>query len=324
MNIKFKAIAIGSIALAIVGFAPKVMAQTTDSTAVKLWKKGGAMAVNFSQVSLTNWASGGQNSISVNSILNAFANYRKDKIYWDNLLDMGYGVVRQGNNGWQKSDDKIEVNTKFGRDLHSKWSYMAQLNFRTQFVAGYNYPNDSVQISNFMSPGYILISTGFDYKPNANFSLALAPVAGRVTVVNDQTLADAGAFGVEKAQYDANGIKTVDGKMARYEFGASLTMLHKAEIMKNVSYQNKLQLFTNYLDRPQNVDVNWEMLFNAKINKYLSANLLFNLIYDHDIQIEVRKADGTPKLRPDGTAEVGPRAQFKNVFGAGFAYKFLN
>lgn len=305
-------------------FSTKTLAQTTDSTDVKLWKKGGAVAVNFSQVSLTNWAAGGQNSISVNSILNAFANYRKGKNYWDNLLDMGYGVVRQGNNGWQKSDDKIELNTKFGRDLHSKWSYMAQLNFRTQFVAGYNYPNDSIQISNFMAPGYILISTGFDYKPSDKFSLALAPVAGRVTVVNDQTLADAGAFGVEKAQYDANGIKTADGKMARYEFGASLTMLHKAEIMKNVSYQNKLQLFTNYLDRPQNVDINWEMLFNAKINKYLSANLLFNLIYDHDIQIEVRQADGTPKLRGDGTPEVGPRAQFKNVFGAGFSYKFLN
>src|SRR5439155_1292049 len=119
---------------------------------------GGLLSLNFTQVSLTNWSAGGQNSVAGNSIVNYFSNYKKEKNVWDNTIDLAYGLLEQGrDNKAIKSDDKIDLTSKYGHLATDHWYYAALLNFRSQFAPGYNYPNDSVVISRFLAPGYVII-----------------------------------------------------------------------------------------------------------------------------------------------------------------------
>lgn len=286
------------------------------------WRLGGVFGANFSQVSLSNWSAGGQSSISINSLLNVFALYKKNKTTWDNYLDLGYGVIKQGDADLIKSDDRIELTSKYGRKAAKNLYYAGLFNFRSQFAPGYNYPNDSVEISNFMAPGYFVGAVGMDYKPNDNLTLFLAPLTGKVTVVADQRLADQGAFGVEAAEFDTSGNKISDGKTVRTEFGGYLRLAYVKDIAENITFQTNLNLFSNYLEDPQNIDVNWDNLLSMKVNKYITANVSTSLIYDDDIDIQVTKDDGTPKLDDEGNPIIGPRTQFKYVIAVGFQYKF--
>lgn len=291
--------------------------KTLPIDTVKAWKVSGLISISGQQVSLTNWAAGGNNSISGGGIINITAKYRKEKISWDNSLDLGYGVIRQGTNKkWWKNDDKIQITSKVGRQLSKKWYLSALGDFRTQFADGYNYPNDSVYISRFMAPAYALASLGFDYKPNDNFSCFISPVTGKFTFVNDVTLAKAGAFGVQGDVIDPNDstmfLKRY--KTHREEFGAYLKVQYQTKVMENITFQTVLELFSNYLHNPQNVDVNWTTLTTFKVNDFISATLSTQLIYDDDIK--VLRSSG------DNKGTIGPDIQFKQVFGAGLSYKF--
>jgi hypothetical protein len=249
--------------------------------------------------------------------VNIFAKYRKGKITWDNNLELGYGVIKQGNNKkWWKNDDKIQISSKFGREIKKSWYYTALLDFRTQFVNGYNYPNDSIYISKFMAPGYAIAAIGFDYKPNNHFSAFIAPVTGKFTFVNDDSLARNGAFGVQKEIRDINngGAITQNYIKHREEFGAYLKMQYQTKVMDNITFQTVLELFSNYLHNPQNVDVNWSTLTTFKVNKFISATLATQLIYDDDIRV--------PRNVGDKKGTSGPDVQFKQVLGVGFTYKF--
>ncbi|MCZ2357623.1 MAG: DUF3078 domain-containing protein [Bacteroidia bacterium] len=295
--------------------------QSADTT--QGWRKGGILAINLAQTSLTNWAAGGDNSISINSLLSVFANYKKEKSAWDNSLDLGYGLLKQGKNAkFIKTDDKIDLLSKYGRQAFSNhWYYAGLLNFKTQMTPGYNYPNDSIKISTLFAPAYIIGAIGLDYKPISYFSLFIAPITTKITLVNDQTLANAGSFGVEKATYDTLGNVLTKGKKSRIELGGYLRLIFskndfKNEFLKNVSFTTKLDLFSNYLYHPENIDISWETLIALKVNKYISVNLTTHLLYDNDINIIIdTNGDGKPDV-------LGPRTQFKEILGVGFSYKF--
>lgn len=287
---------------------------TVDSA--KYWKYGGVISLNGQQVSLTNWSAGGNSSISLAGLVNVFAKYKKGKINWETNLDLGYGVINQGDaKKWWKNDDKIQFSTLFGRELKKHW-YLAMLaDFRTQFTNGYNYPNDSVYISKFMAPAYGLAAIGFDYKPNDNFSLLISPITGKFTYVIDDSLAKYGAFGVQKEIRDPNDGRITQRYLThREEFGAYLRMKYQTKVMENITFQTMLELFSNYLHNPENIDVNWSTLTTFKVNNFVSATLSTQLIYDDDIK--VLRTSGDQK----GT--VGPDVQLKQVLGVGFTYKF--
>lgn len=289
--------------------------QIADST--EGWKKGGIITINLSQTSLTNWAAGGQNALSANGLISIFANYKKGKNLWSNTLDVGYGILKQGKDAdFIKTDDKIDFLSKYGRKAAKHWYYTALLNFKTQMTAGYNYPNDSVKISALFAPAYILGSLGMDYKPNDDFNAYISPLTSKITIISDQNLANQGAFGVDPAEYDNMGALITEGKKGRFELGGYLRLEYRKELMENITVLTKLDLFTNYLDNPRNIDVGWETLLTLKVNKYISATLTAHLIYDDDIDIAVDTDD-------DGiTDEIGPRTQFKEILGIGFSYNF--
>ena len=280
-------------------FIPAISAQENPDTSY--WKFGGLGSIALSQVSLTNWAAGGENSFSGNILANGIANYKKDKTTWDNLLILGYGLMKQGSTGTRKTDDRIDLSSKYGRYAFEHWSYSALFNFNTQFAEGFAYPNDSVAISKIMAPGYINLALGMDFKPSDNFTLFIGPVAGKITFVLDDTLSSHRAFGVEA------------GKKVRYEFGGLIKSMYTREIVKNVTFLTRLDLFSNYLHNPQMIDVNWEVLLNMKINKYLSANLNTLLVWDDDI-----KFNNQGLIDPNGKSKV----QFKEIFGIGLSATF--
>lgn len=272
---------------------------------VKGWKTGGVLSLTGSQVSFTNWAAGGENSISVNSFINLYANYKRNKMTWDNTLDLGYGLMRQGTAEdvlYYKTDDKIDFSSKYGRYAFEHWYYTGLVSFKSQFAEGFKKATDTVRISNFLAPGYINLSIGMDYKPNDNFTLFLSPLSGKITFVTDTMLSNAGAYGV------------TPGETVRYEFGGFLKAQFKAKLADNIAYTSRLELFSNYIEKPQNVDVNWENIVNFKINKFFSANIHITMLYDDDTKINIYDDNGN-------LIGKGSRLQVKQLFGLGITYK---
>jgi len=167
--------------------------KTVNADTIMGWKKGGVFGLSLAQTSLSNWAAGGQNSLSVNGIFSAFANYKKGKSAWDNTIDLGYGILKQGKDGIvMKTDDKIDLLSKYGRQAINKLYYAALLNFRTQMRPGYKYPDTENKISDIFAPAYLLLAAGIDYKPSAYFTAFFAPLTGKFTFVTDKILSDAG------------------------------------------------------------------------------------------------------------------------------------
>jgi len=275
------------------------------------WKKGLALGINANQTSLTNWAAGGQSSFALNTVFTGFYSYKSPKTAWDNSIDLGYGFLSQeGVKYTKKTDDKIDLMSKFGREAFKNFYYALLLNFKTQFTTGYKYPTDStrLKISSFFAPAYLVGALGMDYKPNTHLSVFAAPLTGKLTFVTDTMLSNAGAFGVKK------------GETLREEIGGYIRVVYtkndfKAEWLKNLTFTTKLDLFSNYLDNPQNIVVNWETLVIMKVNKYINVNLATQLIYDDKVKI-------SKDTNNDGVIDSsGPRVQFKEIFGVGITIK---
>lgn len=289
------------------------------------WKKGFFGSLTFSNVKLDNWAEGGENSVSGMALTNSFCNFSDSNLIWDNTLDLGYGLIKPGESKVRKNEDKIDLNSKIGYKATGKLYYSLLFNFKSQFMPGYKYPNDSVVVSRFMAPGYLTLGVGIDYKPYYFLSVFISPVSGRLTVVADRTLADSGSYGVDKAVYE-NGVLIKHGSMTRYEFGA----LFRATIQKdfgknkNLGIASTINLFNNYSDKVKsnrkNTDVNWETIFNIRAAKFLTASFFIRLIYDDDVKIPDYEIINGVKT------EVGrsPKLQIKEVLGFGLSYKFTS
>lgn len=282
--------------LIMVGITAK--AEVVDTT--RYWKINGSTSLNFSQVSLSNWSEGGDGSVSGAFLFGVNANNKKNKHYWDNSFSLEYGMTKNNSETLRKSIDQIYLSSKYGYEIGKPWYLSVLFDFKTQMTKGFNYPNDKNYISKLMAPGYMNYALGFDYKPNDNLSLMISPVSTKFTFVTDDSLSRAGAFGVSP------------GKSFRAEFGAYLKFVYvKKSLVKNVDFQTRLDLFSNYLKNPQNVDVNWNMKFDLKINKYLATTFETTLKYDDD----TKYIDGNRVTH-------GARTQIKQFLGVGLTYKF--
>ncbi len=291
----------------------QMQTRSAADTTGKIWTTGGVFSLNFSQVQLVNWAGGGISSVSGNGLFNAFANRKKGKHSWDNSIALAYGLMAQEGKKTFKTDDRLELNSKYGYEIGKSIYFSTLFQFRSQFADGFKTVDDSVAISRFLAPAYVLLGVGFDYKPNDNFSLFVSPAMARFVIVGDQTLADAGAFGVEAAVRDTAGNMLTPGENLDFQFGAYLNAQYKKDIAKNVNFFTRLELFSNYLREPQNVDVIWETMWTFKVNDWLAANLNTILLYDHDIDITRTE---------DNVVKTGPTTQFKEAFGLGLTVKF--
>ena len=286
-----------------------------DKDTIMGWKYSGFFNLNFSQTSLNNWAAGGTGSYAILGTSNLSARYKSKNLVWENSLLLNYGMVKADGDALQKNDDRIELLSRFGRKASANWYYTGFTSFRTQFDATFD---KGQLISNFMAPAWLQFAIGMTYSQDKNFSLLLAPFAGKFTFVRNQQLADAGSFGVKPAEFDPNNpdVMLRQGANFRQEIGAYLILNANYDVAKNVNLQTRLDLFNNYSDENKpnrkNIDVNWENHLNMKINKFLSTTFFTHLIYDQDILINLQDRPG----------EKGPRTQFKQVLGIGISYKF--
>jgi len=287
-----------SIFILLIFLATGIFAQGSQDTTY--WDVSGQTSLNFTQISFSNWVSGGKNSVSGVGLFNINANYKKDKIHWENMMKAGYGLLKEEVNPLTKTDDKLELNSKLGVETKNEHLlYSSYLNFNTQFANGYKTPNREDKISTFFAPAYLTAAAGFDYQPSDKFSLFVTPLAGKFTFVTDEELSSIGAFGVDP------------GEKARAELGAIIKSELKTPVVENVDLATSLTLFSNYLNQPENIDVNWDLALNMKINSFLSANFQSTLIYDHDILVPV-----------DNEGTKGRRIQLKQLLGIGFSYNF--
>lgn len=292
------------------------------------WKKAGFFGLNASQTEVSDWAGGAIRNVAVNAIFNYEANYKKAKQEWTNKFDGQYGIIRPGEASlFRKNIDQIFALSKYNINAFGKyWYYMAQADYRSQFAPGYSYAGDSIvgrAGSDFNSPGYIQLALGLDFKPTNYFSATFAPIAGKITRVNRQHLADEGAFGVEKGIKDpVTGLYTTPGKRTRMEFGGRVILKFKKDIFKNVNLDSYLDLFSNYLHNPGNIDVVFNNLLTFKISKYFTANIISQMVYDDDI-IRKRDWDKNDGALGNNPKDInGPRLQLLTTFAIGFGYKF--
>lgn len=281
--------------------AAKTIKKDPADTTHKTWKLGGLINLNINQGTLSNWSAGGDKfSFSLNAYLNVFAFYKKNKHSWDNNLDLAYGIVNTTSLGSRKASDRIDLLSKYGYAIAPKWNVATLFNLRTQFTNGYAYSKTSTGadtsniISKSFAPAYVLLSLGADYRPNDNFSLFISPLTERWVIVNDATIAP--LFGV------------LPGKKAKNELGAFVSANYKAKLGANFIYTTRLDLFSNYKQNPQNIDMYWTNALTAKLTKYINFSFNLDMVYDDD----------TKNVNP----AKGPAPQWLQLMGIGFAYNF--
>lgn len=286
------------------------------------FKSGGETSLIFNQVSFLNWAKGGENAISATALIHLFSNFNSGNFSWDNTADFKYGLQNTDETGLRTNQDLIDINTKFGYKALKSFYYSGLINFKSQFAPGYKYPNDSLVVARFFAPAYLITSLGFDYKPNDKFSLYLSPMTGKFIFINDTKIADLGTYTSEPAIKDSLGNVIEKGSTLKADFGAYLRINFTMELMKNIIWKSKLELFNNFTDKiinnRSNIDVDNENSIEMKVNEYITANIMFHFIYDHDIKIPIyEKKDG--KKTQIG---IGPRLQLNEVIGIGIKYSF--
>ncbi len=287
------------------------------------WLTGGAGSISASQTSLTNWSAGGDDALSGVLNVNLFADMKDGKHSWVSDFTGAYGLIKTGSDPVRKADDRLLLNSKYGYDIGKNWYTTALLNFWTQFADGFEYV-DGVQqpnpISRFMAPGYLQFGLGFDYLPNENFSLYLSPATGKFTFVTDQAIADRGTFGNTAADRDAaDNIIPGTGQTVRTEVGAHIRAGYQRNLNDNVLFNTQLGLFSNYLENPQYVDVNWNMGITAKVWSFLTVTLNTELIYDYDILLT---DFDNPIDEPNGVYGTKRGVQFRQILGVGIGYTF--
>jgi len=293
-----------------IGFAQSPTKTKIDSVPApepKNWKHTVATQIGFSQLSLNNWAAGGYGSISLNTFLNMNANYSKDNFIWDNQLQIGYGFIRSFDDGYKKSDDRFIFDSKLGYKAVDNLYFSAVYNFKTQFAEGYE---KSVLVSNFFAPAYTSLGIGMDYKPKNNIAINVAPITGKIVMVSDENL---------RVKY-GNAID----KFCKFELGAQIKIDTKLAV-ENFQASSSLTLFSDYLNKPQNIKVNWDVNIDAKITKFFSATMRTYMIYDDTIKFLDKKDNiGNVVLNDAGEVIKVPGIQFKEIFSIGFSYTFFS
>lgn len=284
------------------------------------WETENSFGINISEVAFVNWNAGGDNAISGLGFLKFARKYKFSNFQWDNNLELRYGLNAQEGQKLRKTEDVIRLSSNLGfkKDNDSRWFYSVQLNFNTQFSNGYKYPDRDTPISRFMAPGYLLFGAGTSYiSKDEKFNLYLSPLTQKSTFVLDQDLADNGSFGVQEAILDADGNVITPGENHLLEIGILITNNFNYTVADNIELKSRLNLYSDYIKSFGNIDVDWELTINMKVNKFISTSLGTQMIYDDDILFDIVKNDNGTIINPGV-----PKIQFKQVLGVGILYGF--
>jgi hypothetical protein len=285
------------------------------------WKSKSEVGLLLNQVSFTNWNSGGTNSISGIISGKSAAKFKTEMWSWNSVLNLKYGLNKQQDNGIKKSEDIIELNSNLvlQTDSISNWFYSARYSFNTQFSNGYKYPNTDEAISRFLAPGYMFFGMGMEYgKKIEHLSFYASPFTIKTTFVLDDHLANRGAFGVNPAIYDQEGNMLKPGSSVKQEVGILLTNKYEEKLFENIDLNSHLRLYTDYINSFGNIDIDWELQLDMKVNKFVKATLGSHLRYDNDIKVESTRNE----ITNEEIISEGPTVQWKQILGVGVVIDF--
>ena len=284
----------------------------------QFWKYHTDASFMLNQTTLSNWVKGGENSIASALDVTGYADYNNKplKISSSNFARLKFGYLATGMQSIRKNLDLLETNSKFNHKAFGKFDFSAILLFKTQIAKGKNYfttaagKDTSNLVSKFMNPAILTIGLGLDYQPNKTTSLNFSPLTYRGTFVTDPAY-------INNTYYPNRIDQTIYGiaknRTSLNEPGVSFMISNEVKPIETVSIVNRLQLFTNYIHNPQNVDVDWEMIVTAKLNWFTDVRFNTHLIFDDDTKTEELKG-GQPILI-DGIAKKTARIQFKEMLG---------
>ena len=266
---------------------------TTQAQASKkdtVWTFEGQSSLNFTQGYLENWSQGGENFISSLFLNDYTISYDKKRASWENNFNYKLGGTQQGDQDMRKTEDIFEFNSKFGYDISNRNIYFSNIiNFKTQLFKGFDYAsgNDSVAISRFLNPGHLVVASGFEYKAEKMLSALASPLSGKLTFMTDTANYDPEAFGIES------------DKNFRAEMGAYIRIKFKKELFENIKINTSLELFNNYFNHPENIDIDLQTTLTFSVNQYIKTVLFTHFVYDQN---------------------VSPYWQVKETLGIGVAY----
>ncbi|MCF6140058.1 DUF3078 domain-containing protein [Flavobacterium sp. K77] len=281
------------------------------------WTKKNSIGFDISEVAFVNWSAGGTSSISGLLKGKFHRIYNRSNFNWSNELIVRYGLNKQDGIEVRKTEDALQFNSTFGyrRDTLSNWFHSAKFNFNTQFTNGYAYPNTDQAISKPFAPAYIFMGVGAEnINKDKKRTFYISPFTFKTTLVLDQRLANQGAFGVVKATVDADGNIITPGEMAKVELGFLATSKYRKELAKNITLENRLTLYSDYINRFGNVDVDCDLQVELVVNQYVKANIGAHVIYDDDIKSK-REIEGVQVTE-------GPKTQLRQAIGVGIEYIF--
>jgi hypothetical protein len=289
----------------------------------KKWAWTGITGINLNQASFSNWTAGGTNSVSFSALGKFSGNYAKDKLTWNNNLNLLYGMIKEQDEDLTKNEDLIEFISVIGHNLSEKWSITGYVSFRSQFAYGYDKDYDTIKISEFMAPGYLTLSPSVRFAPNEFFYLLLSPATAKFTFVMDSQLANLGSFGVTPAEYDTNGTLTKEGEQLLIYLGPFIEAYFKKEVAKGFTYESRFNLLYTFLNRdnlePYDADISWENFLNYSIAKYFSVSLFLHFVYlpgQPIIKFETHSGVTVPN------AASNRHIQIKETIGIGITYSF--
>ncbi len=253
--------------ISFIGFAQDADDATTEDEVKDGWTKTGTISLLLNQSAFSNWTAGGDNNLSGNLNLNYDLNYIKGDWTWDNKLIAAYGLSKNKGEDQKKTDDRLSLNSIVGKKAKNLWYYSWLFSVKTQMDVGYD-SDSGIETSHGFSPTYLQTGPGMLWKKSDNLRVNISPATAKLIVIDGHFTEFGDSFGVEQ------------GETTRFEMGASIKAYYKFNIMTNVSMENLLGLYSNYLEDPQNVDLDYTMNLVMTINNYLSANLSFQTIYD--------------------------------------------
>ncbi|MBO4737985.1 MAG: DUF3078 domain-containing protein [Bacteroidales bacterium] len=294
----------------------------------KTWSFGAGFQLTVSQAYSKNWVGSANPSVGGTIVGNAFAKYAHNRLAWENTLDITYGERVTFNpkppkgigTKMEKLSDRLDFKSKFGYKAGGNWFYGAMFTWTTQLTNGYDKDNDTLLVSSFMTPGYITLSLGMDYK-REKWSWYISPIGTKlVTKVHNKFI-----------DVDKDGV--LAGKKLYASIGASTHLVFAADIHPKVNLNTKLELFYDYLGeykQLRNLDVRFDMVWMFRITDWLSLSLTVAALYDYDVKFNCYDADGkqryVEKYKNRVDKELVPlqtdHLQFQEFFGLTLGYSF--
>lgn len=276
------------------------------------WFYDFSSSLGLNQTYLANWAKGGESSLSTLLDVHGNANYENtaSKLKWNNGARLKYGSIITEENGLRTNTDQLEINSQLNKELRKKLDFSAVFYTKHQIAKGYKKPSDEIPVSKFLNPGTFTVGLGFEYKPFKKTSINYSLLSYKNTFVLDTTEIDPTNHGIEA------------GRRFLQEMGGQMVVKNAVSVLDGLTIKNQVRLFSNYLNKPQNIDVDWEINLEKRVNWFFTVLLNMHFIYDDDVRFEVLNDNDEPVMLPDGSVKKVPKLQFKQFMGLTFMFKF--